>query len=192
MKKHFKTAQLSMIALGIAINFIGGTIALILRLPIYLDTIGTIIISGLLGPLPGAITGLLSGIISGVTTDVIALYFIPVQIVIGIIAGLLFRTSYFDRWKTVIGVLILTVPSTLISSIIAAFVFGGITSSGSSIIVQLLNKFGLNMTASVFIVQIITDYLDRFITVTLVCYIIKALPENLKTIAKGKNTHGTI
>lgn len=190
--RNLKTKKLSMIALGIAINFIGGTIALALRLPIYLDAIGTVMISAILGPLSGMTTGILSGIISGMTTDLVALYFIPVQIITGIVAGFLFRTSCFEKWKMIIGVLMLTVPGTIISSIIAAFVFGGITSSGSSVIVQLLNKVGLSMTSSVFIVQIITDYLDRFITVALVCSTLKVLPKNLINIAKGNNTHGTI
>lgn len=190
--KKFRPIHLSIIALGISINYIGGTIALALRLPIYLDTIGTIMISALLGPLPGMITGLLSGIISGITTDVVALYFIPVQAIIGIIAGFLFRTDYIKKWKMMIGVLMVTVPGTIISSIIAAYVFGGITSSGSSIIVQLLNRIGFNMTLSVFIVQIITDYLDRFITIILVQLVLKVLPENLKNALKGKNAHESI
>lgn len=190
--KKFKTIQLSIIALGIAINFIGGTIALILRLPVYLDTIGTIMVSALFGPLSGMITGLLSGIISGITTDVISLYFVPVQMITGIMAGFLFKKTYLNKWKSIVGALIVAVPGTIISSIIAASVFGGITSSGSSIIVQLLNRLGLSMVVSVFIVQIITDYLDRFITINIVCSILKILPEKLKNIKKGKNTHGTI
>src|SRR5690554_5162534 len=97
--KKIKTLEICIIALGIAINFIGGTTALALRLPVYLDTIGTIMTGALLGPLYGMITGLLSGIISGITTDIYALYFAPVQIVTGIMAGLLFKTSYMKKWK---------------------------------------------------------------------------------------------
>ena len=65
------------------------------------------------------------------------------------------------------------------SSIITAVLFGGITSSGSTIIVQLLNKAGLGLTASVFIVQIMTDYLDRLLSLMLVTYLLRMIPSEL-------------
>ena len=46
------TRVLTVMALCIGINYIGGTIALWLRLPIYLDSIGTIFAGALLGPVP--------------------------------------------------------------------------------------------------------------------------------------------
>lgn len=39
-----------MIPLGVAINFVGGQIATSLGLPIYLDSIGTIIVSAIMAP----------------------------------------------------------------------------------------------------------------------------------------------
>lgn len=190
--KKIKTLELCIMALGIAINFIGGTAALALRLPIYLDTIGTIMIGALLGPFYGMITGLTSGLISGITTDIFALYFSPVQIITGLMAGLLFRTTYMKKWKLPIGALAITIPGTIVSSVIAAIIFGGITSSGSSIIVQLLNKFGINMTFSIFIVQIATDYLDRCVGIILTCAVLAGLPSKFKNLLKGKEYHGTI
>ncbi len=69
-KNKMATRVLTVMALCIGINYIGGTIALWLRLPIYLDSIGTIFAGALLGPVPGMLTGLSSGILSGVTTDI--------------------------------------------------------------------------------------------------------------------------
>ena len=39
-----------MIAFAICINFVGGQIALFLKLPIYLDSIGTVFVAAVLGP----------------------------------------------------------------------------------------------------------------------------------------------
>ncbi|AZO94970.1 ECF transporter S component [Halocella sp. SP3-1] len=189
-----KTAVLPicLVALGAVLNYIGGTIALVLRLPVYLDTIGTIMVGGLLGPIYGIFPGLISGIISGISTDIYALYFTPVQIITGIMSGILFQTVYMKKWMLPLGTLAITIPGTIVSSSITAFLFGGVTSSGSSILVQLLHKFGFNMTVSVFIVQIFTDYLDRFLAVVLVCAVLAAMPVDLKTHIKGEKYSGTL
>lgn len=48
--RRTKVLKLSVTALCIALNMIGGTIALWLKLPVYLDSVGTILAGGLLGP----------------------------------------------------------------------------------------------------------------------------------------------
>ena len=54
-RRKLGTYQICLIALAIVMNVIGGQIALALRLPIYLDSIGTIMISAMLGPWCGLI-----------------------------------------------------------------------------------------------------------------------------------------
>ena len=46
-------------------------------------------------------------------------------------------------------------------------------------IVQILNKAGMGLTASVFVVQILTDYLDRLISLALVAALLRAIPARL-------------
>ena len=50
-------------AVAIAINVAVGSITFALRLPIYLDSIGTVLVGVLAGPWAGALTGLLSNLI---------------------------------------------------------------------------------------------------------------------------------
>lgn len=59
-----------MIPLGVAINYVGGQIAQSLGLPIYLDSIGTIIVAAIMGPWVGAISGVLFNIISSLVNGV--------------------------------------------------------------------------------------------------------------------------
>ena len=64
-KSKLKTTYISiLIPLAVAINLIGGQIALQLKLPLYLDAIGTVILSAIMGPWIGAISGLLSSFIT--------------------------------------------------------------------------------------------------------------------------------
>ena len=68
-----------------------------------------------------------------------------------------------------------------VSASVSAFVFGGITSAGSSYIVQLLHGvFQLPMVASVFLVQVFTDYADKFLILVIVTLIIQRIPTRIK------------
>ena len=59
--------KICMIAFAICINFVGGQIALFLKLPIYLDSIGTVFVAAVLGPFYGMLPNLLSGLLMGMT-----------------------------------------------------------------------------------------------------------------------------
>ncbi|GAF38417.1 substrate-specific component STY3230 of queuosine-regulated ECF transporter [Agrilactobacillus composti DSM 18527 = JCM 14202] len=47
--KKTTTKVISIVALCVALNYVGGNLALLLKLPIYLDSIGTIFSAALLG-----------------------------------------------------------------------------------------------------------------------------------------------
>lgn len=191
MKQKIDVRKITLIGFGMALNVVGAFIALTLRLPIYLDSIGTIMIACLLGPKYAVLTGLGGSLVSGITFDIYSFYFAPVQISTGLLAGLMAGKGYLKGKKTPLGVLIFTLPTSLISAIIAAGVFGGITSSGSTYIVQLLMSMGVPDVMSVFIIQVFTDYLDKYIAVILVMIVIAVLPSYFKrqTISVHKGEH---
>ena len=180
MNTNANIKNMTLVGFGIALNIIGSFIALTLKLPIYLDSIGTILIACLLGPKYAVITGISGSIISGMTFDIYSLYFAPVQISTGLISGIMYNKGFLKGLKTPIGVLIFTIPTSIISACIAAFLFGGVTSSGSSYIVQILSIIGVPNVVSVFITQVFTDYIDKFIAVILVAMGVKTLPKNIR------------
>ncbi|MGM0108922.1 ECF transporter S component [Enterococcus sp. AZ172] len=189
-QKKITTRMITIMALSIGINFLGGTIALWLRLPIYLDSIGTIFAGALLGPIPGILTGLSSSLLSGVTMDMFSLYYSPIQIITGLLAGLILpqklqAQGLKSKLSLFAWTFVLSAPGTILSSIITIQLFGGITSSGSSIIVQLLYGLGLNQAVSVTIVQAATDYLDRLLSVLVVSLVVLKLPNQV--VAKTRN-----
>ncbi|HGD2999403.1 TPA: ECF transporter S component [Streptococcus agalactiae] len=158
---------ISFISIAIAINLVGANLALFLRLPIYLDTIGTLLIAVILGPWYAASTAFLSALINWMTTDIFSLYYSPVAIVVAIITGILIKRNCKPSsllWKS----LIISLPGTIIASVITVILFKGITTSGSSIIAQFLHGIGLDMTSSLILVQVGTDYMDRLISLILV------------------------
>ena len=174
------TYKLCMIAFAICINFVGGQIALLLKLPIYLDSIGTVLVAATLGPFYGMLPNLLSGLLMGMTVDVYSLYYAPVGILLGFVTGLVYRKWQPKKWSILPAALIITLPSTIISSCITAFLFGGITSSGSTILVQILARTPLGLVGSCFVVQFITDYIDRVICIAVATVLMMALRKNMK------------
>ena len=90
--RDLTTATLTLMAVAIAINVAVGSIAVALRLPIYLDSIGTVLVGVLAGPWAGAITGILSNVIWSILPipgggGPNAAFFAPVAGVIGLMAG---------------------------------------------------------------------------------------------------------
>ena len=90
--RDLSTATLSLMAVAIAINISVGSLTVVLRLPLYLDSVGTVLVGALAGPWAGAMTGLLTNLVwsmlpvpggAGPTTA----FFAPVAAVIGLMAG---------------------------------------------------------------------------------------------------------
>ena len=175
--------KITLIALAIVINIVGSYIALGLHLPIYLDSMGTIMTAILLGPFYGLFPGVLSALITGMISDIYALYYMPVGIVLGVMTGFVFQKNKSN--KLFVKSFCISVPASLISACITANVFGGITSSGSTMLVQLLAKTPLGLTLSCLIVQFFTDYFDRLLSLWLVFSVIKKLPDSLTNKLKN-------
>ncbi len=184
------TVKITFMAISIGLNILGGFIAVALKLPIFMDTIGTFLIAFLFGPLSGAITGFATSMINGFTFDPYSLYFFPVQVIIGVTAGLCYKKGLFKGKLTVLGVLISTISGSLVASLIAAYVFGGITSSGTTFMVIYFKNVGVNIVASVFSTQILFDLLDKATTIFLVLTLIKSLPNNMKETIKNRCING--
>ena len=108
--------KICLIAFAICINFVGGQIALFLKLPIYLDSIGTVFIASILGPFYGMLPNLISGLLMGMTVDIYSLYYAPVGIVLGFVTGLVYRKFQPKKWQIFPAAVAITLPSTLISS----------------------------------------------------------------------------
>ncbi|ACD21784.1 MULTISPECIES: ECF transporter S component [unclassified Clostridium] len=163
-------------SLCIVINLVGGFIALSFKLPIYIDTIGTLLSAVLLGPINGGIVGGLTSIVNGSTFDPISFYFMPVQIIVGLSTGVCFKNSKFEGIKSALSIILITILGSITASIVAAFVFNGVTSSGSSIFVAVFKNLGISTVTAVFSTQIFTDLLDKAVSFALVFSVVKAMP----------------
>lgn len=181
MTKHFSAQKIALVALFIVINIVGGHLALYTRLPIYLDTIGTLLGSAVFGPIGGVITGVLTALINGTTGDLFSIYYMPSQLATALVAGLVYKKFRATDLKNIWWLaLVISLPATIVSTIITVILFHGITSSGSSMLVQVLHGMGINEVAAILLVQVGTDYLDRVIGVYVVAIVYQSIHRYIK------------
>ena len=90
---------MSFLALAAVLNIAGANLALLIRIPLYLDTLGTFLAAILFGPFYGMVPGFLSGILTGMTTDIYSLFYLPVQLLTGLTAGLFFYEKIISERK---------------------------------------------------------------------------------------------
>ncbi len=176
VRRDFNTMTWVLMPVAIAINVAIGQIVLALKLPVYLDSIGTVLVGVLCGPWAGALTGLLSNLIWGIALDPNALPWFPVAAAIGATAGICAKFGLFKNWwKTAISGFLIAIVAAIISAPIAVLVYGGITASGSSMITAFLLQTGQGLYTSVFSTNFLVEPVDKISTALLAFAIIEGL-----------------
>ena len=164
----FTSKKITFMALCIAINSVSAWLAVVLKLPVYLDSIGTIMAGFSFGPAFGILTGIISAFANSIG-DPIAIYFMPTQIVVGFIAGYFKFLKRDDIVSKLYLAPAMSLPAAISSALIATYLFGTVTTAGSSYIVQALRAImDISDFAIVLGVQIITDYADKLFSILLV------------------------
>jgi len=178
IKNNFNTQTWVLIPIAIAINIVVGQIVLLLKLPVFLDSIGTVLVAVLCGPWAGALTGALSNVIWGIAIDPGALPWWPVAAMIGYMAGRMAQWGFFKSWwKVVVTGFVVALTAAIVSTPIAVYLFGGITASGSSFITAYLLQTGTGIWQAVVSTSFLTEPVDKITTAMLAFAIIQGLPK---------------
>ena len=186
-KRQFNTVTLVMIPIAIAINIAVGQLALLIKVPLYLDSIGTILVGVLAGPWAGAVTGFLSSVIwtlAGWYPAAIA--FAGVAAIIGALAGVSGRAGWPNSWwKAILAGLLTGLAAAILSAPIATYVFGGVMGSGTDAIVAMARSFGLDSLGANIAQGTFSDPMDKMASYLLVYLVLRALP--LRFLARFSN-----
>ena len=175
--KRFLSAELVFaITAGVSVNLSIGALVSAIRLPLFLDSIGTIIIT--------CTSGLAQGIAVGVLSVIIGSTYIPTlwayagtAIAIAIYTRLMISIGYLHMfWPTVFGGLGLGLVTAVVSAPVTSVVWGGVSLSGSDALTLLFIASGKSISQSVLYAGIGTDPIDKMITSLVAYSIIKRLP----------------
>lgn len=180
MKNIFKTklntASLVLIPACIGINYLGKLFASVLKLPLWLDSIGTII---------GAICGAANNLIYGFTTgDSITLVYALTSLGIGLVVGIMARLGKMEK---VNGALLTSLAgglaAVLISTPLNVIFWGGTTGNvwGDAVFAA-TQAANLPVVLGSFLDEVVVDVPDKIITVLIVFAILKGLPKKLTAL----------
>lgn len=176
--KKMDKLTLFLIPIGVAVNFIGGQIAILLRLPLYLDSIGTIVVGALCGAVPGVIVGVISNVLNSITSPV-TLFYAILSVIFAVSAAWCSKKKIFR-----------SLPKTLLSSIWFAFVGGGLgavltwiifsfdfgTITASMFAIPLHEVLGLPKFLAQFVSEFVMDLFDKSASLVIVFLVLKAMP----------------
>lgn len=183
---NFTLFQLLIIPIGVAINYVGGNLAILLKLPLFLDVIGTCFASMIAGPWIGMLTGILTNTMIGITQPM-AFMSIHVQIVIALTAAILSKKQMFSNvWKFAFACLTLVVMTLSASLPTQIFLLGGVTGSMTDIVTGTIVNAGLPLWAGVMATQFVSNIFDKSSALIIAFLIIRAMsPRFLSKLKYG-------
>ena len=189
MKNVFKTklstASLVLIPACIGINYLGKLFASVLKLPLWLDSIGTCIGGALGGPIIGAICGAANNLIYGFTTgDSITLVYALTSLGIGLAVGIMARLGNMEKISgalltSVIAGLVAVCISTPLNVIFWGGTTGNVWGDAAFAATQASN---MPVLLGSFLDEVVVDVPDKIITILVVYAILKGLPKKLTAL----------
>lgn len=178
------TATLVLIPAAIGINYLGKLFAQLLKLPLWLDSIGTCLAAAMAGPIAGAIVGAVNNIIYGVTVDPISTIYALTNMGIGIAVGVLAYKGFFKSLKgAVVAGLITGLVAVVISTPLNMQFWGGTTGNiwGDAAFAACSAK-GMSPWIASAVDEIIVDIPDKIAVLLIVWAISKGLPKSLLSL----------
>lgn len=180
MERDNKMLALATIPLAIALNIGIGAAVKALSLPLYVDSIGTIMATLLLGWKRGALVGILGFIITSIFINPFAIYFCGTQVAIALFTHFAARKGGFRSLpKTVLSGVLLGVVTALVSAPVIVLVFGGATGNGAALLTALFAKMGNQIVQSVFMSGFSIEPIDKALQCILVFVLLRKVPQSL-------------
>ena len=177
--RDFNTMTWVLMPVAIALNIAIGQIVVLLKLPVFLDSIGTVLVAIICGPWAGALTGALSNTIWGLFNPD-SLPWWPVAFFIGLVAGLCANAGLFKSWwKVILSGFLIALTAAIVSTPISVYLYGGITASGSSFITAYLLQTGQGVVSAVLSTGFLVEPVDKIATAMLAFAIVQGLSRRL-------------
>ncbi|MFD1928559.1 ECF transporter S component [Sporosarcina siberiensis] len=177
----FSTAALVLIPAAIGINYLGKLFAEILRLPLWLDSIGTILSSMLAGPIIGALTGIINNIIYGFTASPVSFVYAITSGVIGLVVGIMAYKGWIASiGKALVLGLVVGLIAATVSTPLNIMFWGGQTGNvwGDALFATMIAQ-DLPLWLASFADSVVVDVPDKIVTVLISFLIFKGLPKNV-------------
>ncbi|PFG03399.1 MULTISPECIES: ECF transporter S component [Bacillaceae] len=187
IKKDFTLISILLIPIGVAVNVVAGELVELLKIPLFLNQIGTMIVAMVAGPWVGAVTGGVSKLIFGIFNPT-QLAFMPVAMASGIVVGLMAKKGLTKNvWKVAFTGFIVAIVAILIATPTTVIVFGGASGTGSDTITAVLLASGKEIWTSVFTQKIFVESIDKILSILVAYMIVRKMSDQY--LSKQKYGH---
>ncbi|MEG0286489.1 MAG: ECF transporter S component [Vagococcus sp.] len=177
LKYDFSLIALLLIPVGVSLNVVGYQLSSVLKLPVFIDMIGTLLVSMIAGPWVGALTGGLGNVVNGMLNPIAIVYGL-VSISVGLISG------YFSKWKfynnllgVIVACVVIAVVSAFSAALVTVFMFGGVTGSGTDLITATFLAAGKELWNSVISTNLISGTINTIINFSISWIIVRRIPD---------------
>lgn len=190
-----KTEELVVVALCAALNIVLGSIVFAIKLPIYMDMVGTLLCCLLFSDQPkrafwlSAAAGVASFVIGGVILNPFLPWFSGTVVAVaaftaavtcrfaGTLRGGSLGSRYF--WMAAIGLGIVTgLIAAIVSAPVVVYLFGGVTGSGSAILVSFFLKIGNQLMNAAVLSGLTAEPVDKTLQLLLAIMLYRATPSS--------------
>jgi energy-coupling factor transport system substrate-specific component len=189
------TPRLIAIALCAALNFCIGSIVYLIKLPIYLDSIGTILCALLLFPdrRAGFVCAWISGALSIVLSALLINPFVPwfelTDVAIALFSAFataraaeVFRARPIHAPIFVANICLYGIATGVVAAVVSApvvaYLFGGVTGSGSAFLVALFLKTGEKLLNAAILSGLTAEPIDKTLQVLFAALLYRATPND--------------
>ncbi|MBB4823563.1 energy-coupling factor transport system substrate-specific component [Sporosarcina luteola] len=181
---RFSTAALVLIPAAVGINYIGKLFVELLKLPLWIDSIGTVLSSMLAGPLVGALVGIVNNVIYGFTTSPVSFVYAITSAVIGLVTGIMAYKGWISNIgkALVLGFVVGLIAATVSTPLNIAF-WEGTTANvwGDALFAWMVAK-GNPLWLASFADSVVVDVPDKMVTVLISFLIFRSLPKKVLTM----------
>jgi energy-coupling factor transport system substrate-specific component len=196
------TPRLIAIALCAALNFALGSVVFLIKLPIYLDSVGTILCALLIADdrkaafLCASLAGLVGVLLTGLLFNPFLPWFALTVVAIAAISAFLtaagaptFRrrpmpTAAFAGRILLYGI-VTGLAAAVVSAPVVAWLFGGVTGSGTTFIVALFLKAGHQLMNATLLSGFAAEPIDKTLQVLLAALLYRASPSDFIAMLKA-------
>lgn len=177
IRKRSNIFALIMCLMGVVINMALNSLVSALDLPLYLDTVGTVLVAALGGYLPGVIVGFFTNAVKALSNPA-SLYYGTVNISIAFITPAFFSKGWHKKISGIIGMILLF---TLIGGGLGALIpwlIEDISFDGEAVSSVIYETLHVSRGAAQLSAGLIRDLPDKAITVLLVLAVVRLIPES--------------
>ena len=173
-------------AVCIALNVSLNKISTVLQLPVFMDTVGTVLSGAMVPPAYSILVGIVSNLIGGVVTHPAIPFYIGSQVVVSLLSIAGFRRGWFDTLPAAIGLgLAIGIVTAIVSAPITALVFGGVTEPGATALNAVLLAAGNDLWTSVLTGTLVVSSVDKMAAAIIVWALLRRMPDRLKVTRRA-------